>query len=191
MVRFYRMTADTNLEDFVCPGEQIRQIASACQASCFQFLDHKPMEIEIAEDSGLDFPDFLYNYGVPLISRAFKRVLDAQGVDNLFYKPIDLVDAATGIHEAYTLALPPRIRAVREAYTRLLDEDGDESAGRELIKDEYGIARYRINASVVGNYRIFKLADVWDYDIIVTGGLMEAITKASLHNVFFSEVEED
>lgn len=191
MAYFYRMTADTNLEDFVRPGEQIRQIAFACQTSSFQFIDHKPMTVEIAEDGGLTFPDFLYNDGVPLISRSFKRILDAQGVDNLFYKPIDLVDAATGIHEEYTLALPPRIRAVREAYMRLLNEDGDKSEGKELIKDEYGIAHYRINASAVGNYRIFKLADVWDYDIIVTEGLMEAITKASLHNVFFSEVEED
>lgn len=191
MAYFYRMTADTNLEDFVRPGEQIRQIASACQTSSFQFLDHKPMIIEIAEDGGLTFPDFLYHDGVPLISRAFKRILDAQGVDNLFYKPIDLVDAATGIHEEYTLALPPRIRAVREAYMRLLDEDGGESEGKELIKDEYGTARYRINASAVGNYRIFKLADVWDYDIIVTHSLKEALAKAALSNVDFSEVEED
>ena len=177
MAYFYRMTADTNLDDFVRPGEQIRQIAFACQTSSFQFLDHKPMIVEIAEDGGLIFPDFL--------------ILDAQGVDNLFYKPIDLVDAATGIHEEYTLALPPRIRAVREAYMRLLDEDGDESEGKELIKDEYGIARYRINASAVGNYRIFKLADVWDYDIIVTHSLKEALAKAALSNVDFSEVEED
>ena len=191
MAYFYRMTADTNLEDFVRPGEQIRQIASACQTSSFQFIDHKPMTVEIAEDGGLTFPDFLYNDGVPLNSRAFKRLLDAQGVDNLFYKPIDLVDAATGIHEEYTLALPPRIRAVREAYMRLLDEDGDESEGKELIKDEYGISLYRINASAVGNYRIFKLADVWDYDIIVTHSLKEVIKKAGLRNVEFVEVEED
>lgn len=191
MAYFYRMTADTNLEDFVRPGEQIRQIAFACQTSSFQFIDHKPMTVEIAEDGGLTFPDFLYNDGVPLISRAFKRILDAQGVDNLFYKPIDLVDAATGIHEEYTLALPPRIRAVREAYMRLLDEDGDDSEGKELMKDEYGTARYRINASAVGNYRIFKLADVWDYDIIVTHSLKEALAKAALSNVDFSEVEED
>lgn len=191
MAYFYRMTADTNLEDFVRPGEQIRQIAFACQTSSFQFIDHKPMTVEIAEDGGLTFPDFLYNDGVPLISRAFKRILDAQGVDNLFYKPIDLVDAATGIHEEYTLALPPRIRAVREAYMRLLDEDGDDSEGKELMKDEYGTARYRINASAVGNYRIFKLADVWDYDIIVTHSLKEALAKAALSNVDFSEVKED
>lgn len=191
MVRFYRMTADTNREDLVCPGEQMRQIAFACQTSSFQFIDHKPMTVEIAEDSGLTFPDFLYNDGVPLISRAFKRILDVQGVDNLFYKPIDLVDAATGLHEEYTLALPPRIRAVREEYMRLLDENGDESEGKELIKDEYGIALYRINASAVGNYRIFKLADVWDYDIIVTHSLKEVIKKAGLRNVEFVEVEED
>ena len=191
MAKFYRMTGNTNLEDMVRAGDAILTISAACQESAFQFLDRRLVEVEIAADSGLMFPDFLYNDAVPLISRAFKRVLDAQGVDNLFYKPIDLVDRELGLHESYSLALPPRIRAVRQKYMRLLDEDGDEGEGKELIKDEYGIARYRINASAVGNYRIFKLADVWDTDIIVTEDLMAAITRAALSNVFFSEVEED
>ena len=74
---------------------------------------------------------------------------------------------------------------------RLVDEDGDESEEKELIKDEYGIARYKINASAVGNYRIFKLADVWDTDIIVTDDLMKMISEAQMSNVFFAEIEED
>lgn len=191
MANFYRMTADTNLEEWVQPGEAILSIASACRTSSFQFLDHQPMQVEIAEDGGLGFPDFLYYVGIPLISRRFKRVLDAQGVDNLFYKPIVLTCTPLGQREAYSLALPPRIRAVREEYMQLLDPDGDESEGKELVKDENGIVRYRINASAVGNYHIFKLADVADTDIIVTGGLQKAIADAKLNNVFFSEVEED
>ena len=74
---------------------------------------------------------------------------------------------------------------------RLLDENGDETEGKELTKDGYGIAHYRINASAVGNYRIFKIADVCDTDIIVTRDLKQAIEKAALGNVLFSEVEED
>ena len=147
--------------------------------------------VSIAEDSGLTFPDFLYNDGIPLISPTFKRVLDSMGVDNLFYKTIFLDYKPLGRHEPYIMALPPRIRAVRQEYMRLMDEAGDEGEGKELIKDEYGIARYKINASAVGNYRIFKLADVWDTDIIVTGELMEAISNAQLSNVFFAEIEED
>ena len=72
-----------------------------------------------------------------------------------------------------------------------MDEDGGECEGKELLKDEYGITHYKINASAVGNYRIFKLADVWDNDIIVTQDLMEAIFNAHLSNVFFAEIEED
>ena len=191
MAKFYRMTADTNLEDMVKAGEEILLLAAACQASEFQFLDHKPVTVNIAEDSGLTFPDFLYNDGIPLISPTFKRILDSMGVDNLFYKTIYLDYNPLGRHEPYIMALPPRIRAVRQDYMRLMDEDGDEGEGKELIKDEYGIARYKVNASAVGNYRIFKLADVWDTDIIVTGELMEAISNAQLSNVFFAEIEED
>ena len=191
MAKFYRMTADTNLEDIVKPGEEILSLSSACRASEFQFLNHKSLTVAIAEDSGLTFPDFLCNDGIPLISPAFKRILDSAGVDNLFYKPIYLDYKPLGKHEPYIMALPPRIRAVRREYMRLVDEDGDESEEKELIKDEYGIARYKINASAVGNYRIFKLADVWDTDIIVTDDLMKMISEAQMSNVFFAEIEED
>ena len=98
-----------------------------------------------------------------------------------------------GLRERYILALPPRILAVRNTYMCLMDEDGDESEGKELFKDEYGIAHYRINASAVGNYQIFKLADVWDTDIVVTDKLMRAITSTqpTLSNIFFSELEDE
>ena len=191
MPNFYRMTADTNLEDTVKADEKIFTLSFACQTSSFQFLDHKPLTVGIAEDSGLTFPDFLCNENIPLISPKFKRILDSLGVDNLFYKPIYFDYAPLGRHEPYILALPPRIKAVRQEYMRLLDENGDESEGKELIKDEYGIPHYKINASAVGNYRIFKLADVWDNDIIVTRDLMETVSNADLSNVFFAEIEED
>ena len=183
------MTANTNLEDIVKPGEEILTLSQACQTSSFQFLNHKPLTVNISEDGGLTFVDFLYNDGIPLISPRFKRLLDSLGVDNLFYKTIYLDYAPLGRHEPYILALPPRIRAVRQEYMQLPDEYGNE--GKELIKDEYGIAQYKINASAVGNYLIFKLADVMDTDIIVTQDLMEAVSKAHLSNVFFAEIEED
>ena len=191
MARFFRMTANTNLEDMAKAGEEILSLSAACQTSEFQFLDRKPLTVSIADDGGLSFPDFLYNDGIPLISPAFKRILDSLGVDNLFYKTVYLDYAPLGLHEPYILALPPRIRAVRQEYMRLTDEDGDECEGKELIKDEYGVAQYKINASAVGNYRIFKLSDVLDVDIIVTYDLMAAVSNARLSNVFFAEIEED
>ena len=191
MAKFYRLRAQSNLEDMVRAGEEILTLSNACQASAFQFLDHKPLTVNIAEDSGLFFPDFLYNDGIPLISPAFKRILDAKGVDNLFYKPIYLDYVPLGRHEPYILALPPRIRAVRQEYMQLIDENGGENEGKELQKDQYGIAHYKINASAVGNYHIFKLADVWDNDIVVTEELMKAISHVALSNVFFDELEED
>lgn len=189
MSRFYRLTAHTNMEDIVKPGEDITPLVAPCQASSFQFLDHKPLTVEIGEESGLNFPDFLCNDGVPLVSPTFKRVLDLMGVDNLFYKPVYLDYKPLGRHEPYILALPPRIRAVRKEYMRPLGEDSDE--GQELQKDAYGIPRYKINGAAVGNYRIFKLADVWDDDIIITQDLKEALEKAHLRNVLLDEVEED
>ena len=191
MANFYRMTAHTNLEGLVRPGEEILPLSRACRDSAFQFLDHRPLTVEIDADGGLMYPDFLYNYDIPLISPRFKKVLEKRGVDNLFYKPVCLNSAALGRCEQYILALPPRINAVRRRYTRLLDEDGDEGEGRELVRDEYGAAQYRINSSMVGNYHIFKLAEVCDTDIIVTRELKLAIERAALVNVVFSEVEED
>lgn len=46
-----------------------------------------------------------------------------------------------------------------------------------------------INDYAVGNYKIFKLANVTNQEIIVTEEIKNIIEKAKLENVYFAELK--
>ena len=56
----------------------------ACLKSEFQYLDHSIISVEVDEDSGEIFQDFVYMSGVLLISDRLKNLFDSLGIDYLF-----------------------------------------------------------------------------------------------------------
>ena len=180
MPLFFRMSAGGS-EELVRPSESIGlALSRGCLNSEFQYLDHMLLEGTVREDSGDVFPDFLFDDGanIPLVSDRFYRHLVNAGVDNLFYKPIDLTNEFDERHR-YWLALPPRIRAL--SHESIIEEDADYHY-REAT-------RIVIDPARVGNYQIFELADVVNNDIIVTERLKTSIERAGFTNVFFDEVD--
>ena len=177
-IGFYRMTAG-QAEEYAVPGEEIKSLARGCERSEFQFLSHEPLRAALAESGGLEFPDFLCRFQIPLISDAFKRVLDGAGVDNLFYKAVMLTDAAIGIQERYWLALPPRIRCLNRRMSTFTDTGAALPNAEKIV----------INPSKVGNYKIFCIEEVVNRDIIVTADLKETIEQAQLENILFYPLE--
>lgn len=177
-IRFYRITAG-QAEEYAVPGEGIKTLERGCERSEFQFLTHTPLNVALSENSGLEFPDFLCRFQIPLISDAFKRVLDGAGVDNLFYKAILLTDDTIGTQERYWLALPPRIRCLNRRASTFVD------AGVGLPKAE----KIVVNPSKVGNYKIFCIEEVVNRDIIITADLKEKIEQAELENILFYPLE--
>ena len=116
-IRFYRITAG-QAEEYAVPGEGIKILERGCERSEFQFLTHTPLNVALSENSGLEFPDFLCRFQIPLISDAFKRVLDGAGVDNLFYKAILLTDDTIGTQERYWLAAYPLPQPTSQHFCR-------------------------------------------------------------------------
>ena len=47
-------------------------------------------------------PD-IYTYNIPLISARFKEILDSAGVNNVFYKPVDLCNEDDELSEYYLM----------------------------------------------------------------------------------------
>lgn len=168
-------------EELACPDASLGlALSRGCLNSEFQFLDRSLLVARIREDSGDVFPDFLFDDGanLPLVSDRFYRHLVNAGVDNLFYKPIDLTNEFDERHR-YWLALPPRIRALSGEST--IEEDADYHYRT--------VTRIVIDPARVGNYQIFELADVVNNDIIVTERLKTSIERAGFTNVFFDEVD--
>ena len=186
-MKFFVMYAETNITEYVKPGKDIEVLRKGCQKSEFQFLNHSPLKIEIADDSGIEFPDFLLNKSIPLISAGIKQTFDELNIDNLFYKPIQLTLEERGIAENYWLALPPRINCLDIERSEIEVEDNEFVMPTELIREANKIV---INESQVGRYEIFKLAGVVNQEIIVTEQLKNVLETENFENVYFYELEE-
>ena len=186
-MKYYRLTAETCVEEYVRPGiELMESLGTGCANSEFQYLDHDDLEIEIDDASGMEFPDFLLNYSIPLISDRFKKLLDLSQVDNLFYKRVVLTARDLGIKEYYWLALPPRINCLNWQRSQLEVEDNPYVPEQELMRRATNIV---VNSPAVGNYQIFKISFVENQDIIITEALYRVLAKANLTNVYFREMK--
>ena len=150
-----------------------QEFIKACRSSEFQFLTHRASQVSSV--GGFVFPDLLVcaDGAVPLISVRLFEFLDSAGVDNLFYKRIDIVEN-NGMKHKYFLALPPSISCLDMSRTKFTG---------------YGRAdEVHIDSRRTGNYMIFKLADAANSDIIVTSDLAEKIKKLGCTGISFFPV---
>lgn len=147
----YRLVYRSLINDFIVIEErQLKSIRSACRMSRFQMIDLSAVEIRSSSDEGgIDFPEFYYDEAIPLFSEELFAKMKEHGVDNLLEKQVTVVCEATGEKRRYILGLPPRIDALRK---NALD-------------------KLEIDISLLGNFKIFKLAGVPDNNIYITDEL--------------------
>lgn len=166
---FYILSAVRYEENVNIDSENLNFLKKGCRFSEFQYLDKKPIDIEISDYGGIEFQDFLLVDDIPIISNKFKNILKKNNVDNLFFKQINLTIKSIGIKEVYWLALPPRINC--------LVFDNSE------IDDCNYAEKIVINEECIGNYEIFKISNVINQEIIITPKLKELIEKNDLTGV--------
>ena len=114
--------------------------------------------------------------------------MEQNGVNNLFYKRVYLTFASVGIREPYWLALPPRINCLDFENTKkeeMIEEDVEGLMPWERMREVNVI---KISPSNVGNYKVFRLAEVVNQHIIVTEDLKNALEKEHLENLNFIDV---
>lgn len=186
-MKFYIMYAETCIEEYVRPGDELDALKKGCYKSELQFLDRAPIEAGLSSDGGTVFPDFLMHAGcVPLISEKFRQVMDRHGIDNLFYKPVILTDKTLGLRERYWLALPPRIRCLNLSKSEFEIEDNEYVDDEDKFRE---VSKIVISPRATGNYKIFKLPMEYEnQEIIVREDLRSAIGVQSLSNVYFTEL---
>ena len=177
MTDYYILEASTNVEEFTYVKKGMKKYETFCQMSEFQFLDRNPITVEVDEDSGKIFQDFLCDMGVPIVSDRLKNCLDDLGVDYLFYKKVVLTKSQLGIEEVYWLALPPRINC--------LNMDKSEV-------DEYlGCAdKIVINDDRVGRYEIFKLDRVTNLDIIISKRVADVLKSKKFVGLHINKLSD-
>lgn len=155
MSKYYILDSSRNVEEYISVIDGTKEMVKACQLSEFQFFDTKPVKIEVDEQRGRIFQDFLYDKGVPIVSDRMKECLESLGVDYLFYKKVLLTKSEVGIEEIYWLALPPRINCLNREESKI---DKILNVADEIV----------INEDKVGRYEVFKLAGVGNLEIVLS-----------------------
>ena len=185
-MKFYVMYAQSCVAEYAEPGDEINVLEKGCWQSEFQFLDRSPLDVEISENGGAYFPDFILQNSIPLISHGIKKFFDKFQVDYVFYKPIRLTYSKLGRAENYFLALPPRINCLNMSESVFEVEDTENFFPEMTSKTATKIV---IDRNKVGNYKIFKLPQFFlNAEIIVTEDLKTALENAELSNVNFIEI---
>ncbi len=180
-MKFYRMETE-DLPYVVVPGNDIMTLNQVCLTSAFQFLDHKPISVEIEPPEYEPvFPDFILYQSIPLVSDKFYRLLQRLDVDYLFFKPVRLTWMEENRKEPYWLALPPRVNCLNLERSAFADND----LYLPLRDAEQMVIRYK----AIGRYQIFKVEGVVNQEILVTEPMKVALEKAQLENLCFYEME--
>lgn len=169
--RFYEISTSSLIEGYLKLGSTLEDIDGYCARSDFQYLDRRPISVEVAAESGNVCQDFIYEISTPLISERVKDFFDDFGIDYLFYKRITLTRSNVGMREPYWLALPPRIDCL-------------DIPRSEIDEDTMNAEQIVINTSKIGRYDIFKLAGVANLEIIVTEKLAKALEEKDFKGLF-------
>lgn len=181
---YFILYADVSIEGYPLPGPAIRRLLHGCEFSEFQFLDHAPMEIELSKDGGLDFPDLLICEGsIPLISQRLRESFMELDLNNVFYKPVNLVLPELGVREPFWLALPPRIDCLDWEDSEILEDSDD---GFPFWARLHEAKKIVIAPEKTGNYKIFKLPpSLSNQQIIVDEEVRNFLERKNFENVYF------
>ena len=180
MSDFYSLESDSGYWEYVSPdfSKLPSKFREACISSNFQYIDKSPIKLEILENSGNIFPDFMYNVSesIPLISNRLKNIFDDFNIDNLLYKRVNLFKKSTNVENLYWLALPPRIDCL----------DYEHSTIDEI---QNSVDTIRINSNNAGIYDIFKILGVNNNEIIITKRFFEYLSKYdNLESIYFTSI---
>lgn len=184
---YYNMFAHSSIAEYAMPDDDLRRLCDACALGDLQFLDRTPLEVGLEPEGGLMFPDFIvYLDRVPLVSLKLRQALDEFGVDNLFYKPVSLVERDLGLREQYWLALPPRIDCLD--WDECDVEETSPASFPGWIKT-WEAKKIVIDPEKTGRYFIFKPPpNTANQEIIVRRELKEFLEPFGFENLNFYQL---
>ncbi len=140
-----------------------------------QYIDLQ-QEVLVLVKRNEELPD-IYNYDLPLISHRMKGLLDDMGVDNIYYKPILLVESENSYFEYYV----PFVRAI-DCVKWEKSEYSEETGG---LKDIEGA--FEIDDQKVGNYKIVKIEGALNEIWVINEELKEALENMGIKGAIMVE----
>jgi len=168
-MKFFMLDSAHIVSEYVNIDNELDEMKYDCYASKFQGISKEPITVELKDESGDIWPDFMYESGIPLVSEKFKKFLE-EDIYYLFYKEITLKRVKKGDEKKYFLALPPRIKCLNEK--SIFDEDFG------------GVEHFEIDEKRIGYYNIFKCENGHNDEIILTESFAEKLKAQNFEGVY-------
>ncbi len=167
MSEYYYMSAAAAVESeyiYLDNDRLSEELSSGCRESEFQYIPEKIGKIFLNDESGDELPDFICDElnNVPLISERLKKLFDEISIKNLYYQRVQLIRERDELSVSYWLAVPPRISCLNKARSRINEK---WQRAETLVIDPVR----------TGSYKIFKIADAMNDEIIVKRELRDLI----------------
>lgn len=176
-----------NVEEFVRIDGGFSEISEAVRKSEFQFLTKEKLTISVSDSGGIEFPDLVIYDTMYLFSDIIYQEVRNEIDWYVFVKPIDLVCDFLGRKERYWLIVPPRIDCL-DLDRSDVKLDWDFSLG--LLPTLHS-QKSVIDESLVGSYKMWKIAGVDDDAIYVKKELKDKILSLNPEGIKFIACEEE
>ncbi len=174
-IKIYKLKQETLAGDYIKIKEFPPTLKrGAILSSQFQHLDKKMEIVEVAESSGVEYPDIIEQDGYTLFSNKFKSIVDIKTNTMIYYKPIRIIDKMMDRDELYWLAVVDRITCLNEDLSQY-DEDLSFKMLTKIV----------FNEQKIGNYTLFRIKEEGDISIFVTSALKEKIEEENLEGIEF------
>lgn len=187
MQSVYCLTVLSVSEEYIIPkfNEKIRDLRPFFMRDQIWRIDRDEEKIPIDEEGGVRIPDVLYCDDLLLFSDKFKRILDKQQIDYIFYKKVVISDETIGIEEIFWLVSVPRIDCIDVEKSGIEPlEDYDYNDG---IVPFYNIEKPFIVVSDCGRYEMFRILGSVSDTVFISDSLYEKLKDKKLIGLDFQK----
>jgi len=141
------------------------------------------LSVILDDPLAITFEDYVYN-PIPMVSERLKSVLDACGVSNIDYYPVEIINAEKfdKIPKYYAINVVGLIAAADRDKSEYTEAFGQMGA---TLFD-----RFVLNEDAVRNIDLFRLAEQFS-TIVVSERIKQACEKANIETLRFLELEDD
>lgn len=181
MSGIYALKAFSSAEEYIHLEGEFAQFRLPCMKSEIQFLNRDEVTVSIALEGGLEVPDLIFQDGIHFVSDYFRKLMDKEHIDYVFYKKIRAVSDLLGIHETFWMIIPPRIDCV-DLEQSVVNTEWDFENG---LVPGLEAEKLVLSEKMLGRFQIFKVAGILDNNIYLTEQLMERMQAARLEGVGF------
>jgi hypothetical protein len=181
MSEIYIIKALSIAEEYIRIQCDFSDFRDASRKSALQFLNKNKIEVGTSDDGGIEFPDLLVHDDVFLFSDFIISKIKREVEDYVFLKPVEIQSEVIGKSELYWMVVPPRIDCL-DIDNSDVEYDWDFDLG---IIPVLHCKRTVIDESLIGRFKMFKVAGIDDNNIYIVNSLYEIMNSTSPEGIKF------